>query len=128
MEQKYTPPPRARFRKAYNTDHNRWLSGPDPFQHELFYAWHKHRAQCRFRKEPYELTFEDWQTIWADPEEFAQRGRQRLSIILTRIDYEKSWTMDNVEKITRLEQLRRSNKRIHTGMKYDWKNRRVTNE
>jgi hypothetical protein len=128
MEHKYTPPSKAGFRKPYKTDHNRWKCGPDLYQREIFYAWHKHRSQCRFRQEPYELTFEDWQSIWADPEEFAQRGRQRLSIILTRIDYEKSWTMANVEKITRLEQLRRSNKRIHTGMKYDWKHRRVTNE
>jgi hypothetical protein len=120
MEHKYTPKPGrvTGQRRAYITDHNRWICGPDLYQREIFYAWHKHRAQCRFRKEPYELTFEDWQSIWADPDEFAQRGRQRLSIILTRIDDEKSWTMDNVEKITRLEQLRRSNKKLHTGMAY----------
>ena len=128
MEQKYTPPPRARQRPPYRTDPNRWVCGPDPYQREIFYAWHKHRAQCRFRGEVYELSFEDWQVIWADPEEFAQRGRERLSIVLTRLDHELPWHKDNIEKITRLEQLRRSNKKIHTGMSYNWRKRHVSDE
>lgn len=109
MQYKYLPESRARVRKPYRTDPDRWISGPDPYKHELFYAWHKHRAQCRFRREPYELTFEDWQSIWHDPKEFFNRGRQPECLILTRKNIAGEWSLDNCEIITRLEQLQRSN-------------------
>lgn len=85
-----------------------WITGPDPLTHEKYYAWHKHRAQARYRQENYELTFEHWQEIWKDDEVFLNRGKERGCFVLTRRDPEGAWSLDNVEIVTRYEQLVRS--------------------
>jgi len=85
----------------------KWRSGPDPVQHEMYYAWAKHRSQANYRGEAYELTFEDWQTIWADPELFLRRGRKPDDVTLTRRDPEQAWSLDNCVVMTRLEHLRK---------------------
>jgi hypothetical protein len=88
-----------------------WRSGPDLVQHDMYYAWAKHRSQARYRKEPYDLTWEDWQVIWANPVDFLRRGRRPEDLTLTRIDDDGAWTRDNVIIITRLEQLRKARDR-----------------
>jgi hypothetical protein len=87
---------------------NNWISGPDILTHDMYYAWHKHRAQANFRKEPYHLTWDDWQKIWANPIDFQNRGRRPEDLTLTRIDDDGDWTMANVMVTTRLEQLRKA--------------------
>lgn len=87
--------------------HN-WCTGPDPLTHEMYYAWQKHRSQANYRREAHDLTWEDWQSIWANPIDFLNRGRQPDNITLTREDPEGAWTLDNCILITRLEQLRRA--------------------
>lgn len=89
-------------------DPNSWISGPDLLQHEMYYAWSKHKSQAHYRKEQHDLTWADWQAIWHNPHDFLSRGRQPDSLVLTRRDIEQGWTRDNVEIITRLEQLRRT--------------------
>ena len=85
-----------------------WTSGPDPIHHDMYYAWAKHKSQAAYRKEAHDLTWEDWQTIWANPVDFLNRGRKPEDLTLTRIDDEGAWTMDNVVVMTRLEQLRKA--------------------
>jgi hypothetical protein len=85
-----------------------WLHGPDPLTHEKFYAWHKHRAQARYRKEDYELTIEQWFELWSDNDKFLNRGRKPDEWVLTRKDSEGAWSVSNVEIITRYDQLCRN--------------------
>ena len=85
-----------------------WVSGPDLLTHDMYYAWQKHKAQARFRNESYALTWEDWQTIWANPVDFQNRGRKPEDLTLTRIDDDGAWTRDNVQIMSRLEQLRKA--------------------
>jgi len=85
---------------------HRWVVGPDRLTHIKYRAFHKHRAQAFFRGEEYELTFTDWQKIWE--RHWWERGRRIDNLVLTRIDPEKSWSMNNVELITRLEHLKRN--------------------
>lgn len=90
-----------------------WISGPDMLRHEMYYAWLKHRSQARYRKEAYELSWEDWQEMWANPIDFQNRGRKPDDLTLTRIDDDGAWELANVVVITRLEQLRKArNRRI----------------
>ena len=117
MQYKYFQESRAE-RPHRKLNPERWLSGPTMWDRERFYAWHKHRSQAKYRKEAYELTYPDWQQLWHDPDEWAQRGRARDALVLTRKDLDKPWRLDNVEIITRLEQLQRHTSEIHTGMKY----------
>jgi len=72
----------------------------DPFQHDLHRAWAKHRAQAHFRKEEYHLTVEDYFTLWT-PETFRQKNSEGKTYTLTRKDWSKPWSLDNVELSTR---------------------------
>lgn len=85
-----------------------WIHGPDPMTHEKYYAYLKHRAQAKFRKEEYELTDSQWLEIWQDDTKFLNRGRRPDCWVLTRIDNEKAWSVDNCEIITRYDQLLRN--------------------
>lgn len=85
-----------------------WCTGPDYLRHEMYYAWQKHKSQANYRKESYDLTFEDWEKIWANPTDFLNRGRQPEDLTLTREDLDGPWTLTNCIIITRLEQIRRA--------------------
>lgn len=89
------------------TDPNSWKTGPNLEIRELYYAWLKHRAQCRYRNEAYDLTWEDWQAIWP-LDLFRQRGKTVNSLCLNRINMDDSWNIHNVQVITRAEQLKRN--------------------
>lgn len=80
---------------------------PDDFDNQRFLNWHKHRCQCRFRNESYDLTIEDWFALW--PKNlWERRGRGRNSVCLVRKDIDLPWSLTNCEVIKRIEQLRRS--------------------
>ncbi len=83
-----------------------WKVGPDPILHDKYIKWLKHKSQAAYRKEPHDLSWEDWQEIWPDDIWF-QRGTAKESLCLTMIDGEIGWTKTNCEIVTRLEQLRR---------------------
>jgi len=85
----------------------------------------RQRAQCHFRGEPFELTFEDFCNLWDTEEKWQARGRLRESLVLTRIDIEGPWSVDNVEIVTRYEQLTRSSF-LKRGSIYNIPNRKGT--
>ena len=66
----------------------------DPIQHEKYYAFLKHRAQARFRRESYRLTWEDWQTLWTDAL-WSKRGRKPQSLRLTQRNPQLGWNVKN---------------------------------
>lgn len=78
-----------------------WKSGPDPFTHEQYVAWLKHKSQAKFRGEPHQLTFDDWQWAWLH--QWHKRGRNKTSLMLVRVDWHKPWQRDNVMLVTRKE-------------------------
>ena len=86
-----------------------WISGPDEYRHMKFIAWGRHKSQALFRGEDYQMSFEDFETAWAD--QFHLRGRSADSLILVRKDDEKAWHLDNVELIDRRLHLRREGRK-----------------
>lgn len=86
--------------------------GDDHVQQDKYYAYLRHRAQARFRSEPYELTWEQWDRAWT-PELWAQRGRSVDSYCIIRINPRLSWNESNIAIITRREQLSTRWGRIH---------------
>lgn len=88
-------------------DPARWISGPDPIDHDKYYAWLKHRSQARYRNEDYEITWEEWQTIWPN-ELFLLRGRKLYDLCIARIDMDQSWNINNIVVHKRSEQLKRN--------------------
>ena len=82
-----------------------WKTGPDPVRHQKFIAWGRARAQAHFRGEEWLLTFEDWETAWAD--EWHRRGRGPDNLFLVRTDPELPWAIENVQRVDRPEFNRR---------------------
>ena len=85
-----------------------WKSGPDVTAHDQYTAWMRHRAQAHFRNETHEITYAEWVSIWNQDDAWSQRGRSIDSVCLCMVDSELGWSMDNVEIISRREQLKRS--------------------
>lgn len=88
-------------------DPDRWITGPDPLRREKYYAYLKHKAQCNFRGEDHELTFDDWEQLWSD-EDFLKRGKSIDSLCLTRHHYDEPWSYANCQVVTKREHLKRN--------------------
>lgn len=78
---------------------------PGEIPHEQYRCWIQHKNQANFRKEPYEITFEQYQELWTG--KWERKGRGTNDYCLTRIDSEGAWSLDNVEVLERVEHLRR---------------------
>lgn len=93
-----------------------WISGTDPIRHAQYRAWQAHKAQCQFRQEAFDLTFEEYEQLWAG--EWANRGRSVDSMCMTRSDTSGAWTKKNVELITRREHYKRQGHARKQAVKY----------
>lgn len=82
-------------RRQYRTD----------YEGRMRLAFLRARAQAKFRHEPWDLTYEEFQNFWKDSERFSQKGFGVDSLVMTRRDRTKSWNINNCCIITRLAQL-----------------------
>ena len=103
----YKVPPPPKTKRGRKCDPSKWMSGPDLADHDKYYGWLQHRSQAKFRKESYDLTFEQWLSIWP-ANTFYERGRGADSLCLVQIDRELGWNIDNVEQITQREHRKRA--------------------
>lgn len=83
-----------------------WITGPDPKVRDKYYAFLKHRAQAKYRKESYELDFEDWLEFWTDSN-WNRRGRGAYDVCLAMKDPDFGWCKENCIIINRKEQCQR---------------------
>lgn len=95
-----------------------WKSGPDPLDHEQYYAWLKHKSQAAYRRELHELSFADWQAIWNVDDLWTQRGNRSCSVVLTRHDKTLPWNVSNCYVKNRQEHRSDSAIESLTGMTY----------
>lgn len=51
------------------------------------------QSQAKFRKEEYNLTFEEFALLWND--KWHLRGMNSQSLCLTRVNTSKAWSIDN---------------------------------
>jgi hypothetical protein len=79
----------------------------DPDLHKKYIPFLRARAQAWYRGEEFEMTFEEYVSIWSEAA-WSLRGRSRNSICMTRKDILGSWSLANCELVTRLEMLRRN--------------------
>ena len=83
-------------------------------QAEQRMSWSRMKAQAKFREkqgragEAWALTWEEFLDIWDT--KWHLRGTSKESYVLTKINQEGSWSLDNVEICPRLEQWRRQTK------------------
>lgn len=78
----------------------------DPVEHLQHRAWLRARAQAKFRREAWEITFEDFTEIWRG--QWEQRGRRPKDLCMTRIDTTQPWSVANCEIIDRHTHLKQA--------------------
>ena len=74
-------------------------------QAEYRMGWSRMKAQAKYRNEGWDLSWEQYQEIWAD--KWHLKGRGSEDLCLTRIDWQGAWTIDNVNLVFRLDHLQR---------------------
>lgn len=101
-----------------------WVSGPDPVVHKKYLTWLQQRNQANFRKEEWDLTFEQWCGLWGDL--WVQRGRGSDQYCMTREDLDGPWDNKNTIVILRKEQLQRHKARqMALGQTRGYKNKLI---
>ena len=83
-----------------------WCTGPDPVRHDQYTQFLRQRAQARFRKEAWQLEFDDFVEVWSS--NWSQRGRLSHELCMTRENYDLPWNPGNVVIVPRHEHVRRS--------------------
>jgi len=76
---------------------------PDPVDHKLFMDCMRARAQAWYMQQEWFITEDEYIALWRENDKYKHKGRHNNQFCLVRKDYEKAWTLDNVEVITRLE-------------------------
>jgi hypothetical protein len=97
--------PHPRTGKGMGPRPHTWKSGPDPAAHVSYRAWLQCRNQAHYRREPWSLTFEQWQQVWQDL--WHRRGRGSQELCITRLDCADEWCVSNVIVITRKQNAQR---------------------
>lgn len=110
MKYKYVPKskgPKSATQPGRPIKPDTWVCGPDPFKREKYYAWLKHRAQAKYRKESYAITWPQWDTLWSD-DDFRKRGRRKTDLVLMKLNPKAAWSYNNCTVVVRIEYLKRA--------------------
>lgn len=78
--------------------------------HAQYVAWQRMKAQAAFRKEPWTLSFTEFQWLWRD--HWHLRGRVKGTYCLSRLDPTGPWSKTNTVCIARAEAITISNRRV----------------
>ena len=84
---------------------NRWQTTDDAVLNCQRRQFTQQRNQAQWRKEQWQLEWEEWLELWLP--EWHRRGRTRDSVCMSRRDRTGPWHRDNVEIIPRSESIRR---------------------
>lgn len=71
---------------------------------EIRFKYCQMKAQAKFRKEEFLLTWDEFQQLWAG--KWHLRGRQSNSLCMTRYDWDGPWDLANTQVVERVEHLR----------------------
>ena len=77
-----------------------WVHPHDKYHNDKHRTYSKAKAQADYRNEEWSLTAAEWDIIWPD-HLWDRRGRDPESLCMSRKDYEKGWSLDNVRLLTR---------------------------
>lgn len=64
-------------------------------------CWMLSKNQADYRDEPWNISLEEYTEMWSQDDAWLRRGRSLDDLILSRIDFEKGWSLDNVHLQTR---------------------------
>ena len=83
---------------------------PDPVDHQLFTDCMRARAQAWYMGQEWTITEDEYIGLWRKNDLYKQKGRHSNEYCLTRVNYDKDWTIDNVQLITREEHYKYCNR------------------
>ena len=89
--------------ERYGPRPHSWLSGPDEYKHSMYVPWMRAKAQANYRKEQWNLTFEEFYQLWKN--HWDKRGRGADDFCMTRCDSSMPWSLENITIMTRHEHL-----------------------
>ena len=78
-----------------------WITGPDPEEHKRYRVFIQQKNQANYREEGWNIDFEAWKQLWADSEQWLNRGREKGCYCMTRRDWSLPWTVANAQIVTR---------------------------
>ncbi len=81
----------------------------DPNDRRLHLAWLRARAQANYRNEEWHLTLAEYFAIWSG--NVHRKGRGADCLVMTKIDLDQPWQLDNVHLQERRIQLKEKNQR-----------------
>jgi len=85
-----------------------WITGPDPQVKEHRLRWSRSRAQARFWRQEWTISWEDYlDLLKTAPGEWS---RDADALNLTRVDTRKGWHIWNVRLMKRIDAMRRPTK------------------
>lgn len=90
---------------------HRWKTGPCERTHNQYEVYAQQLNQAKWRKEEWDLSFEDWLALW-EPRWDTGRGRTRDCYCLVRKDYGLPWNKHNIELITRQEHVETQQRKL----------------
>jgi len=70
---------------------------PDDKTYKQYRNWVQHRNQAMFRKEEYNLTFDEYKAFWDKDERWDNKGRKRCQFQMKRTFPMIPWGNDNIE-------------------------------
>ena len=73
--------------------------------------WLRHRAQAKYRGEPYDFAYEAWLACWQLSGKQDQMGRLSHQYTMVRIDPTKPWSQHNVKIMLRRDHHTRREKK-----------------
>lgn len=59
-------------------------------------AFSQQRAQANYRKEAWDMGFDEWMNLWLEDDKWSLRGRGPESLRMRRIDATIPWSVNNV--------------------------------
>lgn len=104
---RYVSPGKGKGRKGPRP--HTWLIGAEAgeYKHDMYLPWLRAKAQANFRKEGWDMTFEQFYDLWKN--DWHNRGRLAENMCMTRKNDTIPWTAENTILITRLEHLQEQN-------------------
>ena len=76
-----------------STSPHLWKSGPDPEKHKHYAVYMQQKNQAQWRKEIWELSYDEWYELWGD--QVGNRGRGVGKSMLFRLDKRLPWRLGN---------------------------------
>jgi len=89
----------ARMGKGTGPRPHQWVTGPDPHRHRQYRAYKLLQVRCRHRRELWELTFPEFESLWT-VDTWLRRGLQPEQLVLSRREPGLPWRLDNLHVVT----------------------------